>query len=193
MHITEVIREWMGWCPNNTAKIRTVPTVTAYEDAAPSAGGSFRARTMNWLGLFRNQMIVMALYFSVVGILLSVLLGGFSLTMFFTGIVAGTLLSGFQGIRFWKTMNEVRDEGAVFLATLWDRTTIATAFIVAFVPVAVSAGAIPGITMSMMNSISGGFIFILCWGLLFVVWRWESQAKRQLKSDGLMLSLAREA
>ena len=89
-------------------------------------------------------------------------------------------------------MNEVRDEGAVFLATLWDKTTDSHGIHRGVCPGGGFAGAIPGMTISMMNSISGGFIFILCWGLLFVVWKWESQAKRQWKSDGLMLSLARE-
>jgi hypothetical protein len=90
-------------------------------------------------------------------------------------------------------MNEVRDEGAVFLATLYDKTTLALTVIVAMVPTAVFLGAVPGITMTMLNSSIGGFIFILFWWLLLVTWIWESRTKRHLLSDGLMLTLARES
>ena len=87
-------------------------------------------------------------------------------------------------------MNEVREEGAVTLATLYDKSTVTVLLIVIIIPMAVSFGAIPGITMTRLNSITGGFVFILFWWVLLVVWRWESQVKCRLQSDGLMLSLA---
>ncbi len=46
--------------------------------------------------------------------------------------------------------------------------------------------------MTMLNSIIGGFIFILFWWFLVVTWIWESRTNHRLLSDGLMLSLARE-
>jgi hypothetical protein len=60
------------------------------------------------------------------------------------------------------------------------------------VPTAVFLGAVPGINMTMLNSIIGGFIFILFWWFLVVTWIWESRTNHRLLSDGLMLSLARE-
>jgi len=136
---------------------------------------------------------VLALYFSVVGVLLTVFLGGIDIPMFFIGIVYGSLLSVFLGIRFWKTMNDIRKYGAVFLVNLYDKPTITITLIVGMVPVLISLGAIPGINMSMSNSMSGGFIFILFWWTLVITWIWESQTKRYLLSDGLMLSLAQES
>ncbi len=78
------------------------------------------------------------------GILLSVFLGGTDILMFFIGVLAGSVLAAFQAIRFWKTMNEVRDEGAVFLATLYDKTTLILTVIVAMVPTVVFLGAYTG-------------------------------------------------
>ncbi len=101
---------------------------------------TYRERAINWLGIFRNQLLVLALYFSVVGVLLSVFLGGNDIPMFFIGVLVGSVLAAFQAIRFWKTMNEVRDEGAVFLATLYDKTTLALTLIVAMVPTVVFLG-----------------------------------------------------
>jgi hypothetical protein len=193
MHFTEVIRRGLGWCPEGKRQnsIALTQTDSIIEDT--SGRSTYRRRAINWLGIFRNQLLVLALYFSVVGVLLSVFLGGNDILMFFIGVLAGSVLAAFQAIRFWKTMNEVRDEGAVFLATLYDKTTLALTLIVAMVPTVVFLGAAPGITMIMLNSIIGGFIFILFWWFLVVTWIWESRTHQRLLSDGLMLSLAREA
>jgi len=193
MFIADVIRQYLGWCPNADARVRNVEVRLDEEAVVPSAGGSFKDRAIHWLGLFRNQTLILALWFSVVGILLSIFMGGMDAPLFLIGIGVGSLLSVFQGIRFWKTMNEVRENGAVFLVTLYDKTTIAITILVAMIPMIVSIGAIPGTDMSMLNSITGGFIFILFWWLLLVIRIWESKTKRHLQSDGLMLSLAKES
>jgi hypothetical protein len=188
----DVIRESLGWYPEGARQNLTAKTQPEgiVENTSESPKKGVRVRT--WLGIFRNQLLVLALYFSGVGILLSVFLGGNNILMFFIGILAGSMLAAFQGIRFWKTMNEIRDEGAVFLATLYDKTTLALTLIVAMVPTVVFLGAVPGITMIMLNSIIGGFIFILFWWFLVVTWIWESRTNQRLLSDGLMLSLARD-
>jgi hypothetical protein len=191
--ISEFIHQWLGWCPDAHARVRNVEVRLDGEAVVPSAGGSFKDRAIHWLGLFRNQTLILALWFSVVGILLSIFMRGIDTPLFLIGIVAGSLLSVFQGIRFWKTMNEVQESGAVFLVTLYDKTTIAITILVAMIPMFVSVGAIPGTDMSTLNSITGGFIFILFWWLLLVIWIWESKTKRHLQSDGLMLSLAKES
>ena len=192
MHFAQTIRKYLGWCPEGKRQNRIAfaqsDSIVEYSSGSPKYG----AWAMNWLRLFRNQLLVLALYFSVVGILLSVFLGGNNVLMFFIGVLVGSALAVFQANRFWKTMNEVRDEGAVFLATLYDKTTLALTVIVVMVPTAVFLGAIPGITMTMLNSSIGGFIFILFWWFLLVTWIWESRTERHLLSDGLMLSIARE-
>jgi hypothetical protein len=187
----DVIRESLGWCPERKRQnsIALTQRDSIIEDTSGRA--TYRRRVITWLGIFRNQLFVLALYFSVVGVLLSVFLGGNNIPMLFIGVFAGSVLAVFQGIRFWKTMNEVRDEGAVFLATLYDKTTLTLTLTVAMVPTAVFLGAVPGITMIMLNSIIGGFIFILFWWFLVVTWIWESRTNHRLLSDGLMLSLAR--
>jgi hypothetical protein len=193
MHFTEVIRRGFGWCPEKKRQNRIALNRRDGIIETPSGRATFRGRVITWLGIFRNQLLVLALYFSVVGVLLSVFLGGINIPMFFIGVLAGSVLAVFQAIRFWKTMNEVRDEGAVFLATLYDKTTLALTLILAMVPTVVFLGAVPGITMIMLNSIIGGFIFILFWWFLVVTWIWESRTNHRLLSDGLMLSLARDA
>ena len=51
---------------------------------------------------------------------------------------------------------------------------------------------VPGVNLTIVNSSTGGFIFILFWWFLLVTWIWESRTDNHLLSDGLMLSLARD-
>jgi hypothetical protein len=193
MHFTEVVRRHLGWCPegqrqNCTALIQPDGVVQN-----PSGSSSFKASALDWLGLFRNQMLILAIWFSVVGYLLLITLGNTNVTLFLWGLLAGLLLSAFLGFRFWKTMNEVLESGAVFLATLYDKTTIFITMLVFLIPLIVSVSTSPVTNMMTWNAVTAGFIFILFWAQLVVVWLWETRVNRHLQSDGLMLSLAREA
>jgi hypothetical protein len=66
-------------------------------------------------------MLLLAIWFSVVGYLLLVTIGDNNVLLFTWGLLAGLGLSAFTGFRFWGTMNEVLESGAVFLATLYDK------------------------------------------------------------------------
>ena len=48
-------------------------------------------------GIIPEPVLVLALYFSVVGVLLSVFLGGNNIPMFFMGVLAGSAACGFPG------------------------------------------------------------------------------------------------
>lgn len=157
-----------------------------------SQRGSSKTRLIDWLGLFRNQMFLLAIWFSVVGYLLLLTLGNTNKEMFFWGLLAGLLLSVFIGFRFWGTMNEVQKNGAVLVSTLYDKTTILITLIVCSIPLLLTLSARPLSNMMMWNAVIAGFIFIMFWIQLIVVWIWEMRAHRHLQSDGLMLSLVRE-
>jgi hypothetical protein len=58
-------------------------------------------------------MLILAIWFSLVGYLLFMTIGNANVMLFLWGLLAGLLLSAFQGFRFWKTMNEVLESGAV--------------------------------------------------------------------------------
>jgi hypothetical protein len=60
------------------------------------------------------------------------------------------------------------------------------------IPLVITISASPAANMMMWNAVSAGFIFILFWAQLFIVWLWETRIHRVLQSDGLMLTMARE-
>jgi len=189
--ISEVIQGWLGWCPHTEAGIRIPAARHCDETASPSGSGSFMDRAAEWLGLFQNQMLVLAIWFSVAGCLLFVTLGDANVNMFFWGIIAGLALSLFFGYRFWRMMDEVRENGAVFLASLYDKTTIFFTVLAFAIPVVIAFGVNPGANLMTWNAIISGYIFIVFWVQFLVVWVWEKKRRRQLQSDGLMLSLTR--
>ncbi len=191
VHVVDTIRGWLGWCPG--APARTHRVVSGQDDATgtPPGSGSFREGAFRWLGLFRNQMLLLAIWFSVVGYLLLVTIGDNNVLLFTGGLLAGLGLSAFIGFRFWGTMNEVLESGAVFLATLYDKTTVSLAMLAFLIPLVITMSASPAANMMMWNAVTAGFIFILFWAQLFVVWFWETRVHRVLQSDGLMLTMAR--
>ena len=191
-HLSEVIRGWLGWCPNAQSRILNTPVQPeSVEDTSP-VGGSLKTRALNWLGLFRNQMLLLAIWFSVVGYLLLMTIGNGNGTMFLWGLLAGLLLSAFEGFRFWRLMNEVSTSGAVFLASLYDKVTVFVLAIVISIPLVISLGTSPAANMTMWNAVTAGFIFMIFWVQFLVVWIWEKRSNRHLQSDGMMLSMARE-
>lgn len=190
--ITDVIRGWLGWCPNAETRIRREANEPAEIMDTASQRSSYKGRASNWLGLFRNQMLLLAIWFSVVGYLLLMTIGKTNAEMFFWGLLAGLFLSVFEGIRFWGTMNEVLKNGAVLLSTLYDKTTILITLIICSIPLLLTLSASPVANLMMWNAVIAGLIFIIFWVKLLVVWIWETRMERHLQSDGLMLSIVVE-
>ncbi|MDD3136015.1 MAG: hypothetical protein PHF64_05905, partial [Methanoregula sp.] len=75
MQIAQTIRYYLSWCLNTEAGVRTATARHCDETASPSGSGSFMDRAAEWLRLFQNQMLVLAIWFSVAGCLLFVTLG----------------------------------------------------------------------------------------------------------------------
>ena len=190
VHVFDTIRGWLGWCPNAPARIQRVAREHDDATGTPSGSGSFKETAFRWLGLFRNQMLILAIWFSVIGYLLVITIGDYNLMLFTWGLLAGLGLSAFLGFRFWRTTNEVLASGAVFLATLYDKTTISLAMLAFLIPLLITISASPAANMMMWNAVTAGFIFILFWAQLFVIWLWETRVHRELHSDGLMLTVA---
>ncbi|MCX6690839.1 MAG: DUF1673 family protein, partial [Methanoregula sp.] len=169
MHIARTIRKYLGWCPNTESRIRTAAVLPCDEPPTPSGSGSFVDRAVEWLGLFQNQMLVLSIWFSVAGCLLLVTIGDANVNMFFWGIIAGLALSAFLGYRFWRVMDEVRENGAVFLASLYDKTTIFLMVLAFSIPMVISFGVNPGANLMTWNAIISGYIFIIFWVQFLVV------------------------
>jgi hypothetical protein len=190
VHVVDTIRGWLGWCQNVPARIQRVASEPDEVTGTPSGSGSFKEGAFRWLGLFRTQMLLLAIWFSVVGYLLLITIDDNNVLLFTWGLLAGLGLSAFIGFRFWGTMNEVLESGAVFLATLYDKTTISLAMLAFLIPLVITISASPAANMMMWNAVTAGFIFILFWAQLFIVWLWETRVHRALQSDGLMLTIA---
>lgn len=184
------IRKIVGWCPNAQPHRRWGTSERVETAISSSQSGSSKARAIDWIGLFRNQMFLLAIWFSFVGCLLLLTLGNTNVVMFFCGLLAGLLLSVFLGIRFWGTMNDVLENGSVLLSTLYDKTTISITLLACSVPLLISLSVSPVANLMMWNAVIAGLVFIMFWVQLFVVWIWETRVNRLLQSDGLMLSLA---
>ena len=195
--IAEIIYEWMGWCPNAQPKIYPV-VIRPYDNAAvPAAGGSFKDRANHWLGLFRNQILLFALFMSATGFWLYADLGGWLyLPLFICGIITGFLVSVFVGIWYRQIFNEVLQDGPVVLWNRYDKISGTIALVISLVFECLTIGAIlggiPGISLEMINTLFGGFIAIVFWGQFASIRKWELENCKTLRYDGMILELEKE-
>jgi hypothetical protein len=151
---------------------------------------------MNWLGLFRNQVLLSSLAMSATGFWMFAGLGGWSSPgLFITGILAGVPFTAVTGFWYLRIFNEVIREGPVVLMNRQDRTSWTLTVLgiaVSFIPALVLFGAVPGMTMEMVPAFMGGFIGVLFWGMFIGVLKWESVNHRRMHFDGMILELEKE-
>ncbi|MEN6444070.1 MAG: DUF1673 family protein [Methanoregula sp.] len=198
MHIVETIKHYVGWCPNAQSRVLNTPVQREPMTETSSQKGSLKTRATNWLGLFRNQMLLLAIWFSIVGYLLFVHFGGWSaISLFILGLVVGLPTSAIFGIWYWYIFNKVLHDGPMVLWNRYDKISgslsvvISVLFIV--VPVLVLLGVFPGVTLKMTTAFAGGFVAASMWGILVSVGIWESKTHRQLHYNGTTLGLEKEA
>jgi hypothetical protein len=179
--ISEVIHRWLG-----------------YEAVVPSIGGSFKDRTIHWLSLFRNRIILLTIGTFCAGLYMFASLGSWSNpNLFIIGILVGLSISAIVGIWYWRIFNEVLHDGPVVLWNQDNKTsrilTIVTVVVFICIPVLIlQINVIPGVDLTKINAFFGGFIAVLFWGQLIGIWIWESGTHHQLHYDGMILKLAKD-
>jgi hypothetical protein len=198
IHVSEVIRGWLGWCPNAQVQIRGQSRKPNDVTVTSSGSRSFQSNAIHWAILFRNQTILLTIGSFLMGLVMFVWLGnGWSnLNLFILGILAGLPVSVIVGIWYWQIFNEVLHEGPVALWRRYDKTSATIAVVtlaaVTVIAILVITGALPGVSLEMTNAVFGGFMAVLFWGQLISIRIWESDTGLHLQYDLLMLELVKE-
>jgi hypothetical protein len=197
MYFTDAIRQYLGWCPNAQPKRCNVVIRPDDNLVVPVDGGSFKARAMHWLGLFRNQIMLYAPVLSATGFWMFAGLGEGSYPLLFvSGMIVGILFSVYVGIWYKRVFDEVLHDGAVVLMNRYNvsETHLMRFFIYAppVVMMLVFIGAVPGVNLTMTNAVIAGFVSVLLWGLYVTIWKWESETHKTLQFDGMILELEKE-
>jgi len=196
--VSEVIRGWLGWCPNAQVQIRGQAKKPNDVTVTSSGSRSFQSDAIHWAILFRNQTILLTIGSFLAGLFMFAGLGnGWSnLNLFILGIIAGLPVSMIVGIWYWQIFTEVLHEGPVALWRRYDKTSATIAVVtlaaVTVIPILVITGALPGVSLEMTNALFGGFMAVLFWGQLISIWIWESDTGLHLRYDLLMLELVKE-
>ncbi len=192
--ISGAVHRWLGWCPRADMRRWNAEAPPDDEAVVPSAGGSFRGRTIHWLGLFRNQAILQTIGTFCAGFFLFAAFGGWTnLNLFILGLLAGLPFSAVIGSWYLRIFNEVLRDGSVVLWNRYD-TTMVTLIVVTVavsvsIPVLVLLGAVPGVDVTMTTAFFGGFVAVLFWGMLIGILKWESGTHRRLQYNGMVLML----
>ena len=111
-HVCDVIREWLGWCPQVPTPQRSL-TVLNNEAAsnAPSQGTGIPERTES-LKRYRNQVLLWAVFFTLISIPFMVYFLTTDLTrlMLSFGTIAGLGVFAFFGRWLWNSL-EMLEKG----------------------------------------------------------------------------------
>lgn len=195
--VSDTIRRWLGWCPNVHAPVRQVEICGVEDVVVPPGSGSFQDRTIHWLGLFQNQILLQTILTACAGFFIYASLGGVShWNIFLVGILAGMPLSGVVGFFYWRIFNEILSVGPVALWNRFDKTwwiiTGVTVIATLCIWALVLLGRIPGVSLEMITAFFGGFISVSFIGMLVSIWKWESGTHRTLYYDGQILGLENE-
>src|SRR5665647_985899 len=75
IRVSEVIRGWLGWCPDT--QMRILGQVRKPNDVTVTSSGSrsFQSNTIHWAILFRNQTILLTIGSFLTGLVMFVWLG----------------------------------------------------------------------------------------------------------------------
>lgn len=189
MRVSEVIRGWLGWCPNAQQRTFRRDSATDTTHILPAgSGGDVRTLSFGWKNRYRTRALAFALCMTVVGISLFATATGDRIAMFGLGVVLATILYCADAIRYWEVFRDVERNGVADQKN-WKEVSvvrvlpiIGAALILAFAG-AVLLGLIPGLSMLMVNGFLAGFS--ACgWYHVATILAWESRSGIALFSDG---------
>jgi len=195
--LSEVIRGWLGWCPNGQSRVCHVAGEPDDFMNTPSQRGPFMDCATHWIELFHNQMLLMSFLLSVTGFWMFAGMIAWSFPLLFIcGMITGLLCSVYVGTWYWRIFNEVLTEGPVILRNRFDASSPYFSGIRILAPLVIISmvfiGAVPGVNLAMINAIIAGICVVIFWGPLISTLKWESETHRVLHFDGMILELERE-
>ena len=192
MNLSRAIGKYLGWCPNAHSTVRMADVRPDNETAVTPGSGSLKDRTIHWLGLFRNQILLQTIGSFGAGFFMFAGLGGWSdPNLFIIGILAGLPFSVIVGLWYRRIFEVVLRCGPVVLWTRYDKTmwtlTVCAVVVSICIWALVLFGVIPGIDLNMITAFFGGVVAVSFWGLLISVQKWESDTHRRLHYNGTIL------
>ncbi len=186
--ISEVIRGWLGWCPQAQAVKRMVLIRSDEAITSPAGGGEHTACSYRWLQRFRNWILVQALLYSaLIAVFLPFIINrGEYLPFLIAGLVTALLVFGLRAGMLWKQYENIRTKGTVEETVLEKK--VVPALIIAFITGAIVIGIlalfgfIPGLDFLMVPAFAIGSS-ILPWLMLMLVVLWEGRTGCRLYLD----------
>lgn len=193
MRFFEIIHNWMGWCPNVDKKVPAVRFRINEEGISSPIKGLTKEHVHHWFTVFKNQIILSTIGTMCTGLFLFFYMGNWlSYYPFFLGILAGLPISAVTGIWYSRIFNELLHDGPIELWNRYDTIVFSLVLVsitIALIPYTAVLGGIPGISLPMICSFSGGFVVVLFWGLLVGIHVWETGTHQRLLYDGTILCL----
>ncbi len=105
-HFEEVIRGWLGWCPNAPTIRRQLPVLSDNIACNTGAQGDGIPGRTGWLQRYRNQVLLLSLFFTLAAIPGVMYFSADDLTrlMMYVGTITGLGLFAYFGQWLWNSL-----------------------------------------------------------------------------------------
>jgi len=110
LRISEIIHGWLGWCPNVCTPMRQLPVLhDTAADGSRAQGAGIPAQT-GLMQRYRNQVLIRAVFFTMVSLPLVAIFLAANLTrlMLCIGTISGLLVFAFFGRWLWHSLGMLR-------------------------------------------------------------------------------------
>jgi len=187
MYVVETIKRHLGWCPNACSPMRQLPALCDnVADGSRAQGTGIPAHT-EWLQRYRNQVLLWAIFFTLISIPLVAVFQASDLTrlMLCLGLITGLGVFAFFGRWLWHSLGMLQ-KGAIMKTG--QKEYILTFLIAGAIPLgavlllSAMLALIPLAGALAFPAFATGFAFIP-WYVFFLILLWERRTGCKVMFD----------
>ena len=187
MHLAQAIRKYLGWCPQPRTVSRQLQVIHDTATEGPPAQGSGIPVHARWLQRYRNQVLVWAVFFTLVAVPLAwnFQTDGLTKLMVSLGTVAGLMVFAFFGRWLWNSL-EILKKGLTlktgqgeYIILFLIAGGIPLSILLLILLITALVGLIPLTVSLAFPAFATGFAFIP-WYVFILILVWERNTGCQL-------------
>ena len=188
LNFAQTIRKMMGWCPS----AGTAMTENAMHFDHPvmneADGGSSTHVTIRWKNTYRNQILILAVLYSITVINMFISFGTSIIDFFLAGLIFGILLDVLIGQVVWNSLDRITTRAPRKAARKPSIKRIVVFGIIIFLYVAALSHFTSIYGLRSVAAFHGGFSFVIWLDYMHIV-QWERKNQKTLVKKSLYAPL----
>jgi hypothetical protein len=173
----------MGWCPYAGTAMTENTMHFDHPVMNETNGGSSTHATIRWKNTYRNQILILAVLYSITVINMFISFGASIIDVFLAGLVLGILLDVLIGQVVWNSLDRIQTRAPHKAARKLSIKRIVVFGIIIFLYVAALSHFTSIYGLRSVIAFHGGFSFVIWLDYMHIVqWEWKNQKTLVKKS-----------